>query len=220
MASTTTEQGMLLKLRNSGKFRMAERRASMKAGDHDYLKRLPPEHYRGQAYVHWSMTIDERKKGWLAPIFYYKFREVLTHTMFRYGLCCPIYCCMPDHLHLLWIGVLDDSDQRTAVKYFRKQINPILDKLEARFQKQPYDHVLREEERAKDAFETVVEYIARNPERAGLVRPDCYQEYPFTGCLVPGYPELRPWQPDYWERFWRAYAYLQWHGFMQVTECE
>jgi REP element-mobilizing transposase RayT len=188
--------------------------------DHDYLKRLPPEHYRGQAYVHWSMTIDERQKGWLVPIFYYKFREILTHTMFRYGLCCPIYCCMPDHLHLLWIGVLDGSDQRNAVKYFRMQINPILNKLEARFQKQPHDHVLREDERAKDAFEAVVEYIARNPERADLVRPDRYQDYPYTGCLVPGYPELRPWLLDYWKRFWRIYAHLQRHGFMQITEDE
>ena len=68
----------------------------------DYLRRLSPEFYRGQSYVHWSMTMDNRKTGWLIPIFYYKFREILTHPMFRYGLCCPIYCCMPDHLHLLW----------------------------------------------------------------------------------------------------------------------
>jgi len=148
--------------------------------DHDYLKRLPVEHYRGQAYVHWTMSIDKRKKGWLVPIFYYKFREILAHTMFRYGLTCPIYCCMPDHLHLLWIGILDGSDQRTAVKYFRKQLNPILEKLETQFQKQPYDHVLREDERAKDAFETVVDYIARNPERAELIKPGCQQEYPYT----------------------------------------
>jgi len=30
---------------------------------HDYLRRLAPEAYRGQAYVHWSMTIDDRKEG-------------------------------------------------------------------------------------------------------------------------------------------------------------
>ena len=35
---------------------------------HDYLKRLPAGHYRGQAYVHWSMSIDERKKGEVDPI--------------------------------------------------------------------------------------------------------------------------------------------------------
>jgi putative transposase len=186
--------------------------------DHDYLRRLPPEHYRGQAFVHWSMTIDDRNKGWLVPVFYYKFREILTHTLFRYGLCCPIYCCMPDHLHLLWIGIFDGSDQRNAVKFFRKRVNPILEKLEARFQKQPYDHVLREEERDRDAFESVVEYIARNPERAGLVKPDCFQQYPYTGCLVPGYPELALWQNDFWERFWRIYGYLRQHGLFQLRE--
>lgn len=79
--------------------------------DYDYLKRLPEQYYCGQAYVHWTMTIEKRKKGWLQQTFYYKFREILTHTMFRYGLTCPIYCCMPDHLHLLWIGILDGSDQ-------------------------------------------------------------------------------------------------------------
>jgi REP element-mobilizing transposase RayT len=189
-------------------------------GKNDYLKRLPAEFYRGQAYVHWSMTLEARKQGWLVPIFYYKFREILTHTMFRYGLCCPIYCCMPDHIHLLWIGILDGSDQRNAAKYCRKQLNPILEKLGARLQLQPYDHVLREEERAREAFEAVVEYIARNPERAGLVKADRYREYPYTGCLVPGYPELSLWQDDFWDRFWRTYLYLRQHGLARLQEDE
>ncbi len=184
--------------------------------EHDYLRRLPPEYYRGQAYVHWSMTLDDRKTGWLIPIFYYKFREILTHTMFRYGLCCPIYCCMPDHIHLLWVGMLGGSDQRNAVKFFRTQLNPILEELGARLQQQPYDHVLSEEERAKSAFEGVVEYIARNPERAQLVPPDGYREYKYTSCLVPGYPDLSPWQRDYWELFWRIYARLREKGLVRT----
>src|SRR5262245_63577267 len=126
--------------------------------DHDYLRRLPPEYYRGQAHVHWSMTMDDRKTGWLIPIFYYKFRELLTHAMFRYGLCCPIYCCMPDHIHLVWIGLFAGSDQRNAVKFFRTQLNVVLAKLDARLQQQPYDRVLREEERERTAFEDLVEY--------------------------------------------------------------
>ena len=121
----------------------------------DYLKRLPVEYYRGQAYVHWSMTMEDRKTGWLIPIFYYKFREILTHTMFRYGLCCPIYCCMPDHIHLLWVGIFDVSHQQKAAKYFRKQLNLVLEKLGAYLQRQAYDHVLREEERERTAFENV-----------------------------------------------------------------
>lgn len=183
--------------------------------EHDYLRRLPPEYYRGQAYVHWTMSMDERKTGWLIPIFYYKFREILTHTMFRYGLCCPIYCCMPDHLHFLWVGLLDGSDQRTAAKFFRAQINPILEKLGACLQQQGHDHVLSEEQRERSAFENVAEYIARNPERANLVKLDRYQEYKFTGCLVPGYPALSPWQDGYWDLFWRIYGNLRTNGLVR-----
>src|SRR5262245_58348317 len=95
------------------------------SGEPDYLRRLPAEYYRGQASVHWSMTMEGRKTGWLTPTFYYKFREVLTHTLFRYGLCCPIYCCMLDHVHLLLIGVLDGSDQRNAIKFFRTHLNAV-----------------------------------------------------------------------------------------------
>jgi hypothetical protein len=175
---------------------------------HDYLRRLPPEYYRGKAYVHWSMTIEERKTGWLVPILYYKFREILAHTAFRYGLCCPIYCCMPDHFHLLWAGILASCDQRSAARFFRQQMNVPLARMGVELQKQPFDHVLRDEERDRSAFETVAEYIARNPERAGLVPQDGYREYKYTGCLVPGYPDLSPWQADYWERFWRLYSRL------------
>jgi putative transposase len=179
---------------------------------HDYLKRLPPQHYQGQAYVHWSMSMKDRKTGWLVPIFYHRFREILTHAMFRYGLCCPIYACMPDHIHLLWIGIFDNSDQRNAAKFFRAQLNPILQEHGAQFQQQPHDHVLREEERQGTAVEDVAEYIARNPERARLVPVDGFEEYPYTGCLVPGYPKLNPWQDNYWELFWRLYSHLRESG--------
>ena len=47
------------------------------AGRKGHLKRLPKEHYQGQAYVHWSMTMENRRTGWLIPILYYKFREIL-----------------------------------------------------------------------------------------------------------------------------------------------
>ena len=189
-------------------------------GRNDYLRRLPPDHYRGAAYVHWSMTIEDRKVGWLIPIFYYKFREILTHTLFRYGLVCPIYYPMPDHMHLLWIGIYEQSDQRLAATYFRRQINPILAKLGVQFQQQPHDHVLTEEQRERAAFENAVEYIARNPERGQLVGEDTFRSYPFTGALLPGYPELTLWQPDFWERFWRTYAYLRDQGLMRTPRKE
>jgi putative transposase len=170
---------------------------------HDYLRRLPAEFYRGRAAVHWSMTLEDRKTGWLIPIFYYKFRELLTHAAFRYSFYCPIYCLMPDHIHMLWLGLSDHADQLLAARYLRAQLNRVLEKLGAQLQLQGYDHVLREDERQGEAFEAVVEYIARNPERAGLVPVDGFRTYQYTGCLIPGYPDLSPWRPGYWPLFWR-----------------
>lgn len=80
-------------------------------GRNDQLPRLEREYYRGQSYVHWTLTIQDRRTGWLIPTFYYKFRELLTHATFRYSITCPIFCLMPDHMHLLWIGIDDRTDQ-------------------------------------------------------------------------------------------------------------
>lgn len=183
----------------------------------DHLPRLDPAAYRGQAYVHWTMTIEGRRTGWLIPAFNDKFRELLTHTAFRYALACPIYCLMPDHMHMLWIGIDGRSDQLKACKYFRKQVGIPLSKLGFKFQHQPYDHVLRDDERQEEAFQNIVEYIARNPERKGLVPADGFREYRYTGCLIPGYPELEIWQDDFWPRFWRSYSFLQANGLFRPS---
>ena len=181
-----------------------------------YLKRLPPGYYRGRAYVHWSLTIQDRKQGWLKPVMLYRFRELLTHTMFRYGLCCPIFVLMPDHLHMMWMGVLERSDQLSAMKHFRTRLNESLNALDCGLQEQGYDNVLKEDERLEAAFHDTCEYIARNPERAKLVAVDGYAEYPYSGCIVPGYPELKPFAADFWPRFWRAYSYLSANGLMRL----
>jgi putative transposase len=96
-------------------------------------------------------------------------------------------------------------------------LNPILEKLGARFQLQAHDHVLSEEERERTAFENAIEYIARNPERAGLVKEGNFREYPYMDCLIPGYPELKLWQHDYWQTFWRIYASLREHGLVRYS---
>ncbi len=182
------------------------------ATQHRYLRRLPPHYYQGDAVVHWTMTIDDRKTGWLNDVFHLKFREIQTHTLFRFGVCCPVYCVMPDHFHLLWMGINQHCDQRKAMRYLRRHLNQVLTILKARFQRQAYDHVLRDQELKETALEDVVEYIARNPERWGLVPEDRYMDYPFTQCLVPGYPELDLFDVDFWPRFWRIYSHLKQNG--------
>ncbi len=175
----------------------------------DYLKRLDREHYLGEAWVHWSLTINHRETGWLTPMFLFRFREILTHTCFRHRVACLIYCLMPDHIHMLWHGLAASSNQLSAMNFFRKRSNESLRKIGYEWQLQAYDRVLREEEVQQSELESIVEYIARNPERAKLIPVDCFASYCYTGCLLPGYPELKLFKPDSWPRLWRAMSYIK-----------
>ena len=70
-----------------------------------HLPRLAPEFYRGFAVVHWTITLERRATGWLDDLFHLHFRELLLHAAARQGLLCPAYVLMPDHIHLLWMGL-------------------------------------------------------------------------------------------------------------------
>lgn len=169
---------------------------------HEHLPRLEPEYYRGFAVVHWIMAVDERATGWVDERFHLCWREVLLHALARYEMFCPAYCLMPDHVHLVWMGVSEASDQRNAMKFFRTNTTPML--MPRSWQRQPYDHVLRDEERKSDAFATICHYVFENPVRKGLCGR--WQEYPFLGAMVPGYPSLDPRADEFWEIFWRIYS--------------
>lgn len=173
----------------------------MDDGEQGHLPRLAAENYQRYAMIHWSMTMQDRRTGWLDKLLHARFRELLLHTLVRYELFCPAYCLMPDHLHMLWMGTAAASDQRKAVRFFRGQLDQMLEPF--KLQREGYDHVLREQERHRGAFEKVVSYILGNPVRAGLT-PDS-AEYPFSGVLIPGYPALDIASTDYWDLFWRLY---------------
>jgi REP element-mobilizing transposase RayT len=176
--------------------------ASFLPMDHpDHLPRLSPAAYQGQAWVHWTMTLHDRAKGWLDDEMHGAIRELLLHTMARYHLHCAAYCLMPDHAHFLWMGLWEGSDQLKAARFFRRHWNAELGKHGVHLQPQAYDHVLRESERRPDAFEDTIIYVFQNPQRAGLIAD--WQDWPYSGALVPGYPDL-PIHPlgEYWPRYW------------------
>ena len=88
------------------------------------------------------------------------------------------------------------------MKFLRTQLEPALGE-DRRWQHQSHDHVLREEERERDAFAKVCYYVLANPVRVGLVERE--GDWPYGGALVPGYPGLHPLADDYWELFWKLY---------------
>jgi len=66
---------------------------------------------------------------------------------------------------------------------------------------------LREEQRNRNALAKVCFYIAANPSRAGLIAET--ETWPYTGCVIPGYPKLNPADEDFWPKFWRIHGKLQ-----------
>lgn len=170
-----------------------------------HLPRLERQAYQGTAIVHWSLSTFDRATGWLDDRFHARFRELMLHAAAREGLVCPAYSLMPDHLHVLWMGLRRQTDQRNGMAFLRTYLEPAL--APHRFQPQAYDRVLREEERDPDAFALVCGYVLANPERKGLVTQ--WPDWPFNGAVMSGYPTLHPRQNDFWEKFWMLYHQLR-----------
>lgn len=157
--------------------------------------------YRGDAVVHWTLTTFDRAKACASEHFHRRFRELMLHVCARFELACPIYTTMPDHVHLIWMGLALECDQLKAMAFFRTYLEPCLQG--AKFQHQAHDRVLRATDRRRGAFADLCRYIAENLVRAGLVSER--GEWPCAGCMFVGYPDLNPFAEDYWPKFWRIF---------------
>ena len=176
--------------------------------DWRHLPRLAPEFYQGFAAVLWTVTLEPRATGWLDVPFHAHFRELLLHAAAREGLFCPAYVLMPDHLHLLWLGLRAAGSQSDAMRFLRKQLQREFTLrssagVEYQLQKQSHDSVLREADRTRGALDKSCFYILDNPRRKGLVEHP--RDWPFLGAVVPGYPFLNPLGSDFWPDFWKLY---------------
>jgi putative transposase len=165
------------------------------------LPRLPREWYQGKSVVLWTHTFEDRATGWLDVRFHCEFRMLMLHACARYALACPTYVLMPDHWHVVWMGLNSTSDQWMGTSFLREFSMPHLGP--AKLQDRAHDHVLREEERKRGAFESACHYVRENPVRAGLIQD--WQDWPYLGGMVAGYPDLDINADDYWDRFWRIY---------------
>ena len=106
--------------------------------------------------------------------------EQIRETALEKRFALLVYCLMPDHAHLLVEGLADTSDLREFAKLAKQrsgaqygiQIGGRL------WQEGYYDHVLRDDEDARQ----VARYILENPVRAGLV--STLFQYPHLGSDV------------------------------------
>jgi REP element-mobilizing transposase RayT len=167
-----------------------------------YLPRLKREFYQAGAVIFWTMPVSHRRLGWLTDSFHAAFREIMLHAAAREGLICPAYCLMPDHIHLVWMGLRRDTDQRNGMKFLRAQIGSFLKP--AKFQHQAHDHVLTSAERQRHAFSLAcADYVLLNPLKGGLVKLP--EAWPYIGAVIPGYPRANPFDVGYWPWFWPHY---------------
>ena len=126
----------------------------------------------------------------------------MLHAAAREDLFCPAYCLMPDHFHLIWMGMRRETDQLSAMKFLRTHLEPALGS-QRKWQHQPHDHVLRPQERMRNAFARFCFYTLANPVRAELTTAE--KDWPFLGAIVPGFPKLHPFEDRYWDKFWKLY---------------
>jgi hypothetical protein len=150
--------------------------------------------------------MEKRATGWLDASFHAGLRLALVHVGARYGLACPVYCLMPDHAHFLFAGLRGSSDQRRGVAMLRREFGALLPNGTS-LQRQAHDHVLRDPERARGAFENLAGYVLQNPERARLV--EYWRKYAFCGSILAGFPSLDPRRENFWESFWLAFESAQ-----------
>ncbi|CAA6676258.1 MULTISPECIES: hypothetical protein [unclassified Lentimonas] len=165
------------------------------------LHRLDPTFYKDKAYVHWTFTTHKRRTGWLTDSFYQSFQTQFAHLLVRYHQCCPVYCFMPDHAHFLFVGLNHRSNQLALLQQLTRQWNELIQPYE--LSRQAYDNVLRERDRQQSAFADLVGYILRKPVRKNLV--EHWQDWPYSGCSLPGYRTLDPRKDYFWENFWKGY---------------
>jgi len=163
------------------------------------LPRLDPSFYQGRAYVFWTHTTEQRAWFDWNDARHAYFREILLHTCLRYRLATPVYCLMPDHIHLFWIGLAKGSDQLKGCAFFRKYFGEVM---QPEWQPQAHDHVVRESERSSGLYADTIQYILNNPVRAELA--ERWEDYPYLGAMLAGYPDLDRRDPDFHERFWKC----------------
>jgi REP element-mobilizing transposase RayT len=173
----------------------------MSGSEHKRLKRLDASFYQGRAYVHWTLSLNNRETGWLNVRHHLALRAILFHTCARFYLTCPTYCLMPDHGHFLFVGLIDRANQLLAIEWMQREWNALLKPYQ--LQDQAYDNVLRESDREQNAFSSIANYILQNPVRGGLIED--WQSWAFSGAIFPGYSKLDPRKFYFWTNYWNAY---------------
>lgn len=141
--------------------------------------RLSPAAYYGEVTISITANVKFRKGLFLDSGIVRYFKDELEKQAARYEANVPIYCFMPDHLHLLIGGLTRTARPKQAIDGFKHETGIWLANNLPGFEWQHryHDHILR----SSEDWKTKARYIANNPVRAGLV--EGLSAYPHTGSI-------------------------------------
>ena len=116
--------------------------------------------------------------------------QIVTESMHyldkkRYDLLA--YCIMPNHNHLVFTPLLDESGSYYSLSSIMQSLkgftaykaNQLLNRKGAFWQDESYDHAVRDQAE----LERIIKYVVLNPVKAGLVQD--WHEWPGTYCKTP-----------------------------------
>ncbi|MFZ0523003.1 MAG: transposase [Candidatus Acidiferrales bacterium] len=157
--------------------------------------RLPAVNYLGCRRFFITLCCERRRRFFTQHSFAETVTEILRATALQYKMAVYTYCLMPDHLHVLVIGLDPSGDCQNFVMEFKRRSTVEFQarNSSALWQKKFYDYILRR----RDSTERVATYIWMNPVRKGLCAAT--EDYPYSGSFVADWkPSLNlanPWVP-------------------------
>lgn len=141
--------------------------------------RLATHNYSGYSAVAFTCCIADRKLCFTENQAVRAIEKILLESLTRYRVAAHAYLFMPDHLHLLIQGEKRDANLYECIVHFKQRSGFWLTKnTYARWQKDFYDHVLRQGEE----IEKHVRYILENPVRKNIV--ENWKTYPYKGSTL------------------------------------
>jgi len=159
---------------------MSEDRDEMREKHH----RMPREFYIGKIFVSFTLCVRDDIRIFTSQNLVASLVDILATVVHKRRCAAPVYCFMPEHLHLTMEGKSDDSDLWAAAVEFKQRSGYWLygNKSPGRWQKDFHDHIIRKYEDLK----AHILYSLENPVRRGIVSD--WRQYPSGGCI--GYKSL------------------------------
>jgi putative transposase len=141
--------------------------------------RLPRYCYRGEVAVAFTACVAGGRGLFLDEAAVQASVAALEQAAEHNECTVPVYCFMPEHVHLILQGTCATSDTWQAMVEFKQRSGFWLKRNRPgiRWQKDFYDHVIRRDE----DLGAQVRYVANNPVRRGLA--ENWDEYAHSGAI-------------------------------------